>query len=50
VADRGVALAIEAGPGKVLAGLGKRIDKRLTTLPVFEPEGLSSALEARSND
>lgn len=50
VADRGVTLAIEAGPGKVLAGLGKRIDKRLTTLPVFEPEGLSSALEARSND
>ncbi|MCF7976935.1 MAG: ACP S-malonyltransferase [Chromatiaceae bacterium] len=45
VADRGVQLAIEAGPGKVLTGLGKRIDKRLTTLPVFDPEGLSHALE-----
>ncbi len=50
VADRGVQLVIEAGPGKVLAGLGKRIDKRLTTLPVFDPEGLSKALEACSND
>ncbi|MBK1617852.1 ACP S-malonyltransferase [Lamprobacter modestohalophilus] len=45
VADSGVQLAIEAGPGKVLTGLGKRIDKRLTTLPVFDPEGLSHALE-----
>jgi len=50
VADRGTQLAIEAGPGKVLASLGKRIDKRLTTLPVFDPEGLSTALEARLND
>ncbi|MBK5938988.1 ACP S-malonyltransferase [Halochromatium roseum] len=49
VADRGVQLAIEAGPGKVLTGLGKRIDKRLTTLPVFDPEGLSHALEVCTN-
>jgi [acyl-carrier-protein] S-malonyltransferase len=49
VADRGVQLAIEAGPGKVLTGLGKRIDKRLTTLPVFDPDGLSHALEASAN-
>lgn len=49
IADRGVQLAIEAGPGKVLTGLGKRIDKRLTTLPVFDPDGLSHALEASAN-
>ncbi|MEA3638576.1 MAG: ACP S-malonyltransferase [Lamprobacter sp.] len=49
IADRGVQLAIEAGPGKVLTGLGKRIDKRLTTLPVFDPEGLATALEASAN-
>jgi [acyl-carrier-protein] S-malonyltransferase len=49
VAERGVPLAIEAGPGKVLAGLNKRIDKRLTTLPVFDPDGLSHALEASAH-
>ncbi|MFP4601679.1 MAG: ACP S-malonyltransferase [Halochromatium sp.] len=49
VAERGVRLAIEAGPGKVLTGLNKRIDKRLTTLPVFEPDGLSHALEASAH-
>ncbi|MBK5929553.1 ACP S-malonyltransferase [Halochromatium salexigens] len=49
VAERGVSLAIEAGPGKVLAGLNKRIDKRLTTLPVFDPDGLSHALEASAH-
>jgi [acyl-carrier-protein] S-malonyltransferase len=49
VADRGVQLAIEAGSGKVLTGLGKRIDKRLTTLPLFDPDGLSHALEACSD-
>ncbi len=49
VAARGVQLAIEAGPGKVLTGLGKRIDKRLTTLPVFDPDGLSHALEVSAN-
>jgi [acyl-carrier-protein] S-malonyltransferase len=49
IADRGVQLAIEAGPGKVLTGLVKRIDKRLTTMPVFDPDGLSQAVEASSN-
>lgn len=43
---RGIELVVEAGPGKVLAGLGKRIDKTLTTLPVTDPAGLDAALEA----
>lgn len=44
--ERGVSIAIESGPGKVLAGLGKRIDKAIETLPVFDQAGLNKALEA----
>lgn len=39
---------IEAGPGKVLTGLSKRIDRTLPTLPVDSPETLAKALEAIS--
>jgi [acyl-carrier-protein] S-malonyltransferase len=39
-------LALEAGPGRVLTGLGKRIAPDLTTLPVLDPVTLESALEA----
>ncbi len=49
VAASGLTLAIECGPGRVLAGLNKRIDKNLTTLPVTDPESLRSALEAIGN-
>jgi len=42
----GATLVIEAGPGKVLAGLGKRIDRALPTLTVESPETLAAALEA----
>ena len=41
-----VSLALEAGPGRVLTGLGKRITPDLTTLPVLDPVTLQSALEA----
>lgn len=44
--DYGVNLVIEVGPGKVLSGLGKRIDRRLPTLPVESPQTLEAALEA----
>lgn len=46
LATHDVALVIEAGPGKVLAGLGKRINKELPTLPITDPAGLDAALEA----
>ena len=46
MAAGGVRLAIEFGPGKVLTGLNKRIDKTMITLPVFDPETLDQALTA----
>ena len=46
LAAQRVGLLVEAGPGKVLAGLSKRIDKQLESLAVFDPQGLAGALEA----
>jgi [acyl-carrier-protein] S-malonyltransferase len=46
LAANGAALALEAGPGKILTGLGKRIAPGLMTLPVLDPATLESALEA----
>ena len=45
MADRGIQVCIEAGPGKVLTGLGKRIDKRVETFAAFDPDSLGHALE-----
>lgn len=49
LADEGTTTLIEAGPGKVLAGLAKRIDNRLHALAVFDPKGLAAALEVTQN-
>ncbi|MCG6966941.1 MAG: ACP S-malonyltransferase [Chromatiaceae bacterium] len=46
IAGRGAELVIEAGPGKVLIGLIKRIDKSLEALPVFDPATLDNVREA----
>lgn len=46
IAGRGAEIVLEAGPGKVLTGLIKRIDKSLTALPVFDPASLDTALES----
>jgi [acyl-carrier-protein] S-malonyltransferase len=45
ISDEGIETIIEAGPGKVLSGLCKRIDKSLTALPVLCPASLEKALE-----
>jgi [acyl-carrier-protein] S-malonyltransferase len=44
IRDAGITRIIEAGPGKVLAGLCKRIDKSLQALPVYDPDTLAAAL------
>lgn len=46
MAQNQVEAVIEAGPGKVLSGLCKRIDKQLAALPVFDGASLEKALEA----
>ena len=40
----GVSRMLEAGPGKVLAGLCKRIDKTITATAVYDAASLASAL------
>ena len=35
---------VEAGPGKVLVGLNKRIARRMPARPVFDPDSLAEAL------
>jgi len=37
----GIATIVECGPGKVLAGMVKRIDPELTGLPLFDPATLA---------
>jgi len=39
-----VANLVECGPGKVLVGLNKRIEKSMTALPVFSPQSLDDAI------
>ncbi len=39
-------VVIEPGPGKVLTGLGKRIDRGTTVYPLDTPESLEKALDA----
>lgn len=46
---QGVNTVVECGPGKVLVGLCKRIDKTITGLPVFDPDSMTTALTALQN-
>ena len=45
LSDKGVDKIVECGPGKVLAGLTKRIDKTITGLPVFDQRSLEKAVQ-----
>jgi [acyl-carrier-protein] S-malonyltransferase len=45
MAASGVSSLLEAGPGKVLAGLTKRIERSLAGLPVFDTKSLMQAQE-----
>lgn len=42
--DQGVDTFIEAGPGKVLAGLVKKVSRRATVLPVYDEETFQKAV------
>ncbi|AQQ53755.1 ACP S-malonyltransferase [Planococcus lenghuensis] len=43
--SQGVTVFIEAGPGKVLSGLVKKIDRSVKVIPVFDEETLEKAVE-----
>jgi [acyl-carrier-protein] S-malonyltransferase len=44
VAEAGVTKALELGPGKVLAGLVKRTDKRIAVFGCSDPDGVAATL------
>ena len=44
--DNGVTHFIECGPGKVLSGLIKKIDRSATVLPVYDKKTLEAVIEA----
>lgn len=44
MAGKGVRCIVECGPGKVLAGLNKRIDREMTAVSVQDPTSLDEAL------
>ena len=47
--DSGVERLIEAGPGKVLTGLTRRIDKSLSASAIIDVSSLKSTIEEISN-
>ena len=46
MAGMGVTHVAECGPGKVLAGLTKRIDGNLQGLAITDPQSLAQAIQA----
>ena len=44
IAANDIDTLVECGPGKVLAGLNKRIDRSMTALPIFDPASLDKAI------
>lgn len=50
MAGQGVDALVECGPGKVLAGLNKRIERRMPIHPVLDRESLDKALAELAQD
>ncbi len=48
-AGQGVDTVIEVGPGKVLAGLNKRIEKTINAKPLFDTTSLNNVVELLQN-
>ncbi|MBU2478636.1 MAG: malonyl CoA-acyl carrier protein transacylase, partial [Gammaproteobacteria bacterium] len=46
LAAQGITHMLEAGPGKVLIGLNKRIDKNIVSVAAFDSASLAEALTA----
>jgi len=46
MAQQGITQVVECGPGKVLAGLTKRINEHVVGLPIFDEVSLNEALAA----
>jgi [acyl-carrier-protein] S-malonyltransferase len=46
MSQAGITQMVECGPGKVLSGLAKRIERSLSALPSETPEDLAKALES----
>ncbi len=46
MAEQGITQVVECGPGKVLAGLTKRINEHVIGLPIFDEVSLNEALAA----
>ena len=49
MSNQGITHIVECGPGKVLSGLIKRIDRNIQTLPVSEPDLLEKAITEIGN-
>mgnify|MGYP005726104315 CR=1 FL=1 len=49
LSSKGVKALVECGPGKVLTGLNRRINKELVTLNISDLKGLEKALEATTS-
>ncbi len=44
--SKGITQSVECGPGKVLSGLNRRIDKSISSFAIDKPDALASAIES----